>query len=44
MKHQLGALLLIEGFPTIQRAWQEVPWFEKSEHDKQNDQPTFLQR
>jgi hypothetical protein len=44
MKHQLGALLLIEGFPTIPRARQEVPWFEKFEHDKQNNQPTFLQR
>jgi hypothetical protein len=40
MKHQLGALLLIEGFPTIPRAWQEVPWFGISEHDKQNNQPT----
>ncbi len=28
----------------IPRTWQEVPWFGKSEHEKQNDQPTFLQR
>jgi hypothetical protein len=44
MKPQLGALLLIEGFPTIPRALQEVPWFGKSEHDKQNNQLSFKDR
>jgi hypothetical protein len=33
---QLGASLLIEGFPTVQRVWQEVTWFGRSQCDKPN--------
>ncbi len=33
---------IIEDFPTIPRPSQEVPWFERSPHDKQTKQPNNL--
>jgi hypothetical protein len=49
LQNQLDALLLIEVFPTIPRIQrQEVIWFGRSQHDKQNKtkqtKKTFLHR
>jgi hypothetical protein len=42
---QFDAPLLMEGFPMIPRAQQEILWFQRrfgrSQHDKQNKQTTF---
>ncbi len=31
-------------FPAASRAWQEAIWFGRSQHDKQNKLPSFIDR
>jgi hypothetical protein len=31
-------------FPTAPRAWQQAVWFGRSQHDKQNKLPSFIDR
>jgi hypothetical protein len=38
MQNKIGAPLVIEGFPIIPCAQLEAPWFETSQHQKQNKQ------
>jgi hypothetical protein len=37
-QNYLIAPLLIKSFPMVSRVWQEAPWFERTQSDKQKKQ------
>jgi hypothetical protein len=45
MKLSDAPLLFVEDFPMVSRVQKEVPWFGKSQCDKQtNPKPSFIDR
>jgi hypothetical protein len=44
VSNQVAAPLVIESFPKISRVQHEAPWFGRSQRDKQNKLPCFIDR
>jgi hypothetical protein len=44
VSNQVGAPLVIESFPKIPRVQHEAPWFGRSQPDKQNKLPCYIDR